>query len=325
MDRDLKMSIFRLNQQQQNEYFSRGYTSVKNGVSSELLKRLQNMADNFEKNILDAYKNGKDTPSACIVQAKSTQHLTRYNDIYGVDWDTTLDLLASSPMMAIFRDICGRGAVPLQMDILYKQPYSDSVVLWHQDAPYNRTYPYINVGIYLDDSDKEDGCLCYVPNTQHEKQDIEKLSQKYGWDIPNSVELPAKAGDINLHDMMILHGSKPKKKLDVRRTIYVEIRPYEGIIDDGFQSKKWAELRRRFMGLVLRRVNPLDWPQEWKADYSMNLKSDKEEIENILQKREAAIGANYAASPVVHENYPIPADYKNAYKQLNVKRILSEL
>ncbi|PIP11231.1 MAG: phytanoyl-CoA dioxygenase [Sulfurimonas sp. CG08_land_8_20_14_0_20_36_33] len=305
-----RMSIFSLSQQQKDEYFTKGYTSIKNGVSPELLKRLQNMADNFEKNIMNAYKNNKETLGACIAESKNTQHLIRYNDIHGVDWDTTLDLLASPAMMAIFRDICGKNAVPLQVDLLYKQPLSDSIVLWHQDAPHSRAYPYINVGIYLDDSNREDGCLRYVPNTQHEKQDIEKLSQKFGWDIPNSVEFPAKAGDINLHDMMILHGSKPKKHSNVRRTIYVEIRPYDGIIGDDSQSSEWAELRRRFMGLVLRRANPSDWPQEWMSEYPTDLKSDNEEIKTILQMWEPPVGANYAVFPVIHENYPVPADMR---------------
>lgn len=304
------MSRFKISQEQKDEYFTKGFTAIRKAVNPELLIRLQNMSDTFEDNIINEYKNGKITPESCVSKNGNSIYLSRFNNIHSIDWDTTLDLLASPPMMAIFRDICGKGAVPLQIDLLFKRNYNESVVLWHQDSLYNRKYPYINVGIYLDDSNKDDGALLYVPNTQHEKQDISKLSQKYGWSIPNSVEFPAKAGDINVHDMMVLHGSKPKKTRDTRRTIYVEIRPFDGILESNSQTKQWADLRKRFMGLVLRRANPEDWPEEWKADYPSDLKSDKEEIENIMNLREAPTPANYAIFPVEHENYPVANDFR---------------
>jgi len=40
-------------------------------------------------------------------------------------------------------------------------------------------------------------------------QDICLLSQAHGRDIPGTVEQPAKAGDILIQDMMILHDSPP--------------------------------------------------------------------------------------------------------------------
>jgi len=304
------MSTFKLSQEQRDDYFGRGYTGIKGALSPELLKRLQDMASGFEEKIMEAHKKSIDIHGACIVQDPVGYRLMRYDDIFSVDWDTTLDLLASPAMMAIFRDICGRGAVPMQMDILYKHQHPHPVVIWHQGAQHSRAHPYLNVGVFLDDSDKGDGCLRYVPNTQYEKQDIQKLSQEHGWEIPGVTEFPVKAGDINIQDMMILHGSQPKRTSGVRRTIYIEIRPYDGIIEDGLQSKEWAELRKRFMGLVLRRANPSDWPEEWKADYPHDLRSDQEEIEAIMQKKESPIPAYYATFPVEHENYPVPSDIR---------------
>ncbi len=305
------MSIFQISKQQKDEYFGRGYTSIKNAISPDLLNRLQSMAKKFEDNIMEAHEKSQEVHGACIVKDPVGDRLMRYDDIFSNDWDTTLDLLASSSMMAIFRDICGKGAVPLQVDILYKYQHPHPIVIWHQGAQHPRTHPYLNVGVFLDDSGENDGCLRYVPNTQHEKQDIQGLSEKYGWDIPNVVEFPAKAGDINIQDMMILHGSQPKRTKGVRRTIYIEIRPYEGIIEDNEQSKEWTELRKRFMGLVLRRANSSDWPDEWKKDYPSDLKSDEEEINNIMKLKEPPTPAYYASFPVKHKEYPIPSDLRN--------------
>ncbi len=301
------LTNYSISKEQKKEYLEKGYTSIKNGISPELLNRLQIMAEKFEKKIIKDYKNGIHTLDACI----SNEKLIRYNNIIGVESKIVLELLSSPIIIAIFRDICGKGAIPLGVDLLYKQPSIDSAVLWHQDAPHSRNYPYINVGIYLDDSNENDGCLQYVPKTQNKKQDIYKLTQQFGWDIPNSIELPAKAGDINIHDMMILHGSKPKRIQNPRRTIYLEIRPYDAFVEEGIKSKEWIESRKRLMGIILRQANPLFWPESWKKDYPNNLKMDEEEISNILKKSEPAIAANYAFPPVKRKDYPIPEDYKS--------------
>jgi len=305
------MSIYEVSKQQKDEYFGRGYTGLPGAVSPELLKRLQNMAERFEKNIMDMHKNNVEIHGAAIVRDPGGDRLMRYDDVHGADPETTLDLLASPEMMAIFRDICGRNSVPMQMDILYKYQHPHPVVIWHQGAQHPGTHPYLNVGVFLDDAGPGDGCLRYVPNTQHEKQDIQGLSEKHGWEIPGVVEFPAKAGDINIQDMMILHGSQPKRTSGVRRTIYIEIRPVDGIVGGGSQSKEWANLRRRFMGLVIRRADPSDWPEEWKSDYPSDLGSDKEEIEEIIKRREPPIPAYYATFPTKHENYPVPADMRD--------------
>jgi hypothetical protein len=120
------MFIFKLSQTQKDEYFTRGYTGVESGISAELLKRLQDMAKKFKKHIMDAHKNGVEVHSAYVVEDSVGYRLTRYDDIFAADWDTTLDLLASPTMMAIFRDICGRGAVPYINFYSSDKIYSDN-------------------------------------------------------------------------------------------------------------------------------------------------------------------------------------------------------
>ncbi|NNE98326.1 MAG: phytanoyl-CoA dioxygenase, partial [Pyrinomonadaceae bacterium] len=235
--------------------------------------------------------------------------LIRYDDILGVDRDAVLDLLACPAMMAVAREMCGRGAVPLQADIVYKQPNRSSLILWHQGAPHPRGYPYLNVGIYLDDADSGDGCLLYVPGTQHELQDICGMSEAHGWEIPNTVELPAKAGDILVQDMMILHGSKIKRRPGVRRTIYIEIRPSAGITESDAQTENWANLRERWMGLVLQRAADSDWPKEWSDDRPSDIGNEDEEIRAILAHHEPPIPSVYCHYPVETDEYPFPSDF----------------
>ena len=305
------MPTLELSQTQKDEYFGRGFTGIQGGITPELLKRLQDMADRLDSRAMQAYENREHLHGTCVVRDPVGDRLSRYDDIFAVEPDTVLDLLACPSMMAIFRELCGRHAVPMQVDLLYKHQHPHPVVIWHQGAPHPRNYPYLNVGVFLDEAGPGDGCLRYVPNTQHAKQDIQRLAQDYGWEIPGVVEFPSKASDINIQDMMILHGSQPKRTPGVRRTIYIEIRPIEGIIESEGQSREWAELRRRFMGLVLRRANPSDWPEEWQEDYPDDLGTDEEEFADILARREPPIPAYYATFPVERDDYPVASDMKD--------------
>lgn len=305
------MSSYSISQDKIDEYNGRGFTGLKNPLEPELLKRLQIMAKRFEDNIMKEFnENNNILPKSCIIEDPVGHRLARFDDIYYADIDTILDLLASPAILAIFRDICGKGCVPLTLDLLYKHQHPHPVVIWHQGAAHSRKYPYLNVGIFLDDCDVGDGCLKYVPNTQHKLLDIQSLSQEHGWDIPGVVDFPAFEGDINIQDMMILHGSEPKRTKGVRRAIYLEIRPYDSIIEEGKNSKEWAELRKRFMGLILRRAKPGSFPEEWLEDYPTDLGTDEEELKAIYEKWESPIPASYATFSVVHPNYPVPSDLR---------------
>ena len=292
------MPNFELSQVQKDEYAEKGYTRIPGAIPSALLSRLRNMADRLLDSASHAHRNGREIPGSCFYSDADGERLIRYNDLHGVQAETVLDLLACPPMMAIFRELAGRYAVPLQVDLLYKHPHAQSVVAWHQDAIYPRAHPYFNVGVFLDDANEDDGCLCYIPGTQHERQDMERLSRRFGWEIPGVEACAVNAGDITVHDTMTVHGSKIKQLPGTRRTVYVEVRPYQDIIDSGTQSREWAELRRRFMGLVLRRAGSADWPEEWKADYPRDLGTDEQELASIIAHWEPPIPANYAKSPL---------------------------
>ncbi|XOV78782.1 MAG: phytanoyl-CoA dioxygenase family protein [Aestuariibacter sp.] len=289
------------------EFKSKGYCLIENGLSVELLKRWQTLAEKLEKDAVEKYQQGSQLHGVTIVQDKCGPRLMRYNDIFSADSQLVLDTLACPAMLILSKELCGIGSVPLQMDIVFKQQHPHPVVNWHQDAQHSRKYPYLNVGIYLDDAASGDGCLRYVPGTQYELQDIRGLSENYGWEVPGVVEQPAKAGDILVQDIMILHGSQPKRSEGVRRTIYVELRPWQGILESQKQSEQWSNLRRQWMSLVLLHDSESIWPEEWKNEYPEP--AEREALfRTILENREAPEPSVWATFPVDRKDYPIPED-----------------
>lgn len=304
--------MFKITPDQQEELLTDGFVSLPGAIPFELVECWRALADRFEAAVLDAHSRSERLHGACVIEDPVGPRLMRQDDLLGIEPNAALDLLACPGMMAVARDLCGRGTVPLQMDLLYKHQHPHPVILWHQGAPHPRGFPYLNVGVYLDDADEGDGCLRYVPGTQHELQDICTYAEEHGWNVPNSVEQPARAGDILVQDMMILHGSAPKWTPGPRRTIYVELRPAEGILESDKQSEHWAELRKRWMGLVLRRADATDWPESWREDLPSDLGSDEDEIQAIMAHWEPPIPAVYCPHNIETDDYPVPSSRPEA-------------
>lgn len=302
------MPAFETSSGQRRQLLDEGFVLLPGALPAALLDRWRQLAARLERAALKAHARGESLHGACVVADPVGPRLMRYDDVLGVDGDAVLDLLACPAMMAVARELCGRGVVPMQLDILYKHQHPHPVIKWHQGAPHPRGFPYLNVGIYLDDAGPGDGCLRYVPGTQRELQDICALSAEHGWAIPGVVEQPARAGDILVQDMMILHGSPPKRSPGVRRTVYVELRPAAGIDESGAQSARWKALRKRWMEMVVRRANAADFPAEWRADLPAGSEPDEATIAEILSAWEPPIPAVWCPRDVQGPDYPVPAD-----------------
>lgn len=294
----------------QDKFLTDGYALLPNAIPKDLLVRWQDIAAQREREALQAHAAGQSLKGACVVEEGGYSQLLRYDDLLETDPEALLELLATPALMKVAREFCGRRATALQADILFKHQHPHSMIKWHQGGPHDRSGPYLNVGIYLDDSPKGDGCLKYVPGTQHDLQDISGLSEAHGWDIPGAIEQDAKAGDVLIQDMMILHGSAPKHSPGARRTIYIEYRPFDAVMRGKAQSNAWTENRRKLMGAVLVRANPQDWPDAWRQDYpELSREEETALFQEIIDNPEPPIPSVYSIHPVRGENYPVPKGF----------------
>jgi hypothetical protein len=309
------MQNYDISAPQKEKLLDDGFTRLPDALAPELLQRWRKLADKLEAQALDAHARSEQLHGACVIEDPVGPRLMRYDDVLGEDTDAVLDLLACPAMLAVARDLCGSGVVPLQLDILCKHQHPHPVIIWHQGATHPRGFPYLNVGVYLDDADADDGCLKYVPGTQHDLKDICTLAETHGWDIPGVVEQPARAGDILVQDMMVLHGSAPKRSPGARRTVYIELRPLAGITESEAQSQQWAGLRQRWMGLVARRAAANGLDTSWLDDLPADLGSDADEAAAILAHWEPPIPAFYCNRDIQTDRYPVPANMLDSGSQ----------
>ncbi len=129
---------------------------------------------------------------------------------------------------------------------------------WHTDVAREfalgiKMYPMLNVGIYLMDSNNENGGLRTLPGTHTDKsfkvlfRKMQVLNTK---DDPNEIEMEAEAGDLCLHDGRLWHRvakSPHMGEKSHRRVMYVAF--LSGPKDERNENSK-TPFYHKFLGLA---------------------------------------------------------------------------
>jgi non-heme Fe2+,alpha-ketoglutarate-dependent halogenase len=142
----------------------------------------------------------------------STAHL-KYGRVY--------DLLTDRRIVSCVRDLLGENVVAWGSHFFCKMPHDGKRVSWHQDASYWPLSPSKTATVWLaiDDADRENACMRFIPGTHHFGHLTYQLTENDGSNVldqtvenaeefgePIDVEL--KAGEISIHSDLLLHGSE---------------------------------------------------------------------------------------------------------------------
>jgi ectoine hydroxylase-related dioxygenase (phytanoyl-CoA dioxygenase family) len=131
------------------------------------------------------------------------------------------------------------GAVRFWHDQLFCKPaHHGGVVAWHQDYSYwTRTQPlaHLTCWIGLDDSNRENGCLLYIPGS-HQWPDLpitglagdmtainSVLNEGQRREFQNPVAVELKKGECSFHHPRLVHGSFANHSDHSRRATVVNV------------------------------------------------------------------------------------------------------
>lgn len=180
-------------------------------------------------------------PRKALRTAPGGKVVTNVGDLFAWGDPAPLELLALPEVMQIATAICGENVFVAQEFAVIKHRGDGNPVLWHQDMVYRRTAPCFTMGIYLDNADAGDGALRYVPGSHLRDEPICDLAA-----LP-AVEVPARAGDAIVHDMMVAHSSEPMEGNAIRRVIYLEFMSAELAIGEEIYPRDVIDNRRRLL------------------------------------------------------------------------------
>ena len=226
-----------------------GYLVLKQRVDPSLLSRLHTASERW---MADGMTQGPQKDSDWLFADRPTgRTMWRVDYIHSKGESASLELLGSRAVLGIAESLAGPDFVPTYESMVLKAAGDGAPVPWHQDAVHPRKHRMFNVDVYLDDSRRGAGALHVIPGSQVRRSDACALAETYGWELPGAIEVELEAGDVLVHDDMIVHGSPPASGNALRRTIYLEFRPARSILEDGPWTPEWMDARLRLIPLAL--------------------------------------------------------------------------
>ena len=134
-------------------------------------------------------------------------------------------LVGDERLLDIIEQFIGPNIALFAAHYIAKRPKDGQAVLWHQDGTYWPLEPMEVATIWLagTDSNIENGCMRVLPGTQNsrllsrsELQDVDDGKNVLASGIHPSqiddsevIDLELKAGDVSVHNPLIIHGSNP--------------------------------------------------------------------------------------------------------------------
>jgi hypothetical protein len=226
-----------------------GFLVLKGRIDPELLGRLRSASERW---MADGIDRGAEPGGDWLFADRPTGRVMwRVDYIHGKGEPASLELLGSRAVLGIAESLAGPDFVPTYESMVMKTQGDGAPVPWHQDAVHARRHRLFNVDVYLDDSRAGAGALHVVPGSQVRRTDACALAETHGWALPGAIEVEMEAGDVLVHDDMIVHGSPPTSGAALRRTIYFEFRAAQSIREDGPWTPEWMQARLRLMPLAL--------------------------------------------------------------------------
>ena len=198
-----------------------------------------------------------------VAEGKDSYSISSAHLRHGRVWD----VLTHPRIVALVSDLLGPSVVAWGSHFFCKMPGDGKTVSWHQDASYWPLTPSkaVTVWLAIDDADRENAAMKYIPGTHILGALTYKLSEtdpsnvlnqtvpeveKYG--EPVYVEL--KAGEASVHSDLLLHGSDANTSTRRRcgltlRYTSGDVRAYmgwqdKGVVVAGPKPTHWANRPR---------------------------------------------------------------------------------
>ncbi len=233
---------FHLNSEQLARYEEQGYVSgiriLSDAQCDALCEQLEDLTDMYHPNnylFHEFNSNESNDPNTVLFHALGAWRAAP--GFHDALWNPAFTIPASQLL---------NGPVRFWHDQLFcKPPKQGGIVAWHQDYSYwTRTRPmnHLSCWIGLDDSDRDNGCLQYIPGS-HKRgllpvtglagdmdaiQEVLSEEDKAAF-IPTLA--PLKRGEASFHHPMTVHGSYENRSEHSRRAMVINV-ILDGVVSD---------------------------------------------------------------------------------------------
>ena len=134
-------------------------------------------------------------------------------------------LVSHPSILGAIEDLIGPDILVYTSTWFIKEPESEAIAAWHQDATYFGLRPYVHVTAWLalTDATAENGCMEFLPGSHHGGQrehragvvaaSVNRAGQAIVGAVDDrpAVHAPLRAGEFSLHHTLCLHRSQPNR------------------------------------------------------------------------------------------------------------------
>jgi hypothetical protein len=262
----------RLSDEQLAQFDRDGFLLLRGWISPDVVARLREACEEWVD--LGGRVQRGEVDRADAVDWKYTERpdgplMFRVDYVHSKGHPASLELLGSPQILGLAESLCGPNFVPTYESLVFKAQDEGAAVPWHQDAVHRRSHRIANIDVYLDESTADNGALRVVPGSQREQADVCRLRDEHGWSPADVVVAEMEPGDVLIHDVMVVHGSPPTTGGALRRTVYLEFRAAEQILDQGPWDAQWVDSRLRLVPVAqaaYAAANPGAPGFDWRVD-----------------------------------------------------------
>ena len=162
--------------------------------------------------------------------------------------ETFLKYCMNTKILKFVKQLIGNDFTLWNSSFFAKPALNGFETPWHQDGQYWPITPLATCTLWLaiDDANEENGCLRFIKGShkdkklkQHSRNNKKNLTlhqelNKEELDKKNIVNLILKRGQISLHDVYMVHGSKENKSTKSRRAMTMRFMPSTSNFDHNF-------------------------------------------------------------------------------------------
>lgn len=233
------------------QFHQNGYAHIPGAIDEIELTELRAATDRIIHG--DRPKDRTDTKYCDVIDNEYIDGNKLCRIEYLLDKDSTFIRLLGHPLILAFA--AGALQEPFLLtweDMLVKVPRHGICVPPHQDLLYQSNHGLVfSVGIYLDDSCSSP--LELIPGTHSfpalSKAELRALSTV---NAEKFVPVPARAGDLLIHNVKLIHRSPTNSGEGYRRTVYFEFRTVRSVLTDSPWSSDWAWARLPYVSTAVR-------------------------------------------------------------------------
>ncbi len=235
-----------LSKAQIDEFDEQGFLLLRQWIPTDFVTRVHNVAESAIDLALKNASDGQKNSDMCVTWKNGDPFVGAIIHPHRYMYPASLELLGSPWVLGSAESLCGKGCMTPYKALVVKNRGGGDAFNWHQDMTHDRTSRIINISVFLSEASSTDDGLQVVPQTHLEHQD---MSQAQIDAEEQAICLGAVPGDVTIHDVMTVHGSKALTQRERRMVLTSEFRGQEHIRANDRFPQEWVSAREELQAL----------------------------------------------------------------------------